>query len=64
MDYPTDRPEDVHSRHFQEFEDPHYHDADDVEGFDDPGPRETTTNLRRGQPARRLPLPPRRHYED
>lgn len=64
MDYPTDSPSDVQPRRFKEFEDPHYHDADEVEGSDDPGPDKTIVPPRRSQPARRVPPLPRRHYED
>ncbi len=62
MDYSTDSPNDPHPRRHKEFEDPHYHDADDVEAPDDAA-SEKKPNPRR-KPARRIPPPVRRRFED
>ncbi len=47
----------------KEYEDPHYHDEDDVAPGDEPLPRLLRPAVR--PPSRRLPPPPRgRFYED
>jgi hypothetical protein len=46
----------------REYEDPHYHDEDEVAPNDDVVPRHAAAALPR--PARRLPPPRRRFYED
>ena len=46
----------------QEFEDPHYHDDDELPG-DDERPQNSRPGLPR-KPARRIPPLQRRHYED
>jgi hypothetical protein len=61
MNETPSHPDDRRDTRRKEYEDPHYHDEDDIVPADDvdhPGHR---------PPARRRPnrrLPPRRHYED
>jgi hypothetical protein len=58
MDYPTHNPADAPPRRHKEYQDPHYHDADEVESPDD------STPAKKSKPARRIPPPVRRRYED
>ncbi|MFM7150543.1 MAG: hypothetical protein ACKO23_11925 [Gemmataceae bacterium] len=63
----TDRPEadNLPRRPHTEYEDPHYHDEDDVAvppPDDMPLPRNLPRTPSRGKP--RLPPPPRRFHED
>ena len=59
MDYPTDHPYEAQPRRHKEYEDPHYHDADEVDGGDEPAPQ------KKAAPGRATPLPrARRRYEE
>jgi hypothetical protein len=56
-------PSDPRERLIKEYEDPHYHDEDEIAPVsDEPFPRHSTAAPSR--PARRLPPPRRRFYED
>ena len=62
-DTPETPSESVH-RLGREFEDPHYHDDEEPVPLDDDGqPRASRPQLR-GKPARRIPPPKRRFYEE
>jgi hypothetical protein len=56
-----DTPNEPKQRFNKEYEDPHFHDDEEVVPADD-GERHGTRATRR-KPARRIP-PPRRRYED
>jgi hypothetical protein len=63
MDHPADTPSNPRPRHHSEYEDPHYHDEDEVVPLDDVERPEAPRLPARRKPTRRPP-PPRRHYED
>jgi hypothetical protein len=60
MDSSTDQPVDPHRR-LKEYEDPHFHDADDLESPEAESNAKPAAGKRK--PGQRLP-PVRRHYED
>jgi len=53
----------VHNRLGREFEDPHYHDDEEAVPFDDGQLRAVRPPAGR-KPARRIPPPKRRFYEE
>ena len=58
-------PNDPTNRLGKEYEDPHYHDEDDVPAAADGLPRSAHPAATAGRkPARRIPPPKRRFYED
>jgi hypothetical protein len=62
MDQPARHPKGSVPPHDHEFQDPHFHDADDVE----PPPEDENNpnpQAAKRKPARRMP-PPRRRYEE
>ena len=61
MDDSPETPDEPRPRRHQEYEDPHFHDEDEVVAPDDGPPRPAAPGKR--WPVRRPP-PPRRHYED
>jgi hypothetical protein len=61
----SDAPEQPHGPpvpHRPEYEDPHYHDDDELPGYDEQQPGSRPSKPRK--PGRRIPPPRRRHYED
>jgi hypothetical protein len=57
MTDPANNPETPKQRHVQEYEDPHYHDDDELSADEEGRPKMS-------RPAARRKLPPRRRYED
>jgi hypothetical protein len=55
-------PHDSPAPHRPEYEDPHYHDEDDLPGDDERQPGNRPIKPRK--PNRRIPPPRRRHYEE
>jgi hypothetical protein len=64
MDYPTDHPNPPQPRRHKEFEDPHYHDADEVDAPDDPATGKKMMPLKGSKLPRRILPPMRRRYEE
>jgi hypothetical protein len=61
----SDAPQEPHGQpvaHRPEYEDPHYHDDDELPGDDDQPAGHRPIKPRK--PSRRIPPPRRRHYED
>ncbi|HVS38634.1 MAG TPA: hypothetical protein VMS17_23965 [Gemmataceae bacterium] len=67
MTEPAHSPEESRQRHVRTFEDPHYHDEDDIPPPADDAEVHAPAGSRRplaGKPSRRIPPPPRRFSED
>jgi hypothetical protein len=58
-----DTPDEPKPRVNKEYEDPHYHDEDEVAPVDDSEPRTHRSGAAKKKPQRRPP-PPRRFYDD